>query len=51
MDVIFKGAENMLLIFVIACIIVFASLCVDLISGLYKDKLRGEKSSSLGLNV
>lgn len=49
MDVIFKGAENMLLIFVIACIIVFASMCVDLISGLYKAKLRGEIRSSFGL--
>ncbi len=46
---IFKGAENMLVIVVLACIIVFVAMCVDLVSGLHKAKQRKEIRSSYGL--
>lgn len=49
MDELFKGAENMLVIIVLACIIVFMAMCVDLISGLHKAKQRKEIRSSYGL--
>lgn len=49
MERLFEGAENMLVIVVAACIIVFIAMCVDLISGLHKAKLRGEMRSSFGL--
>ena len=40
---------NMLLIIVVACLIVFGAMAIDLMSGLYKAKQRGEVSSSWGL--
>lgn len=46
---IFQGADNMLMIVVIACIIVLFAMSLDLASGLYKAKLRGEIRSSWGL--
>jgi hypothetical protein len=46
---IFDGAENMLVIVVLACIIVFIAMCVDLVSGLHKAKQRKEIRSSYGL--
>lgn len=49
MDELFKGAENMLVIIVLACNIVFMAMCVDLISGLHKAKQRKEIRSSYGL--
>lgn len=49
MDELFKGAENMLVIIVLACIIVFMAMCVDLISGLHKARQRKEIRSSFGL--
>ena len=49
MDELFKGAENMLVIIVLACVIVFMAMCVDLISGLHKAKQRKEIRSSYGL--
>lgn len=46
---IFQGAENMLSIVVIACIVVLFAMMLDLASGLYKAKIRGEIRSSWGL--
>lgn len=46
---IFDGAENMLAIVVLACMIVFIAMCVDLVSGLHKAKQRKEIRSSYGL--
>ena len=46
---IFQELENMLMIVVIACIIVLFAMSLDLASGLYKAKLRGEIRSSWGL--
>lgn len=46
---LFQGSENMLLIVVLACIIVILAIVFDLISGLYKAKLRGDFRSSLAL--
>lgn len=46
---IFDGAENMLIIVVLACMIVFVAMCVDLASGLHKAKQRKEIRSSYGL--
>lgn len=46
---VFEGAENMLTIVVIACVLVLMSMMIDLASGLYKAKLRGEIRSSWGL--
>lgn len=46
---LFNDSENMLAIIVIACIIVLFAMCVDLCSGLYKAKQRGEIRSSWGL--
>ncbi|MBD5217501.1 MAG: phage holin family protein [Bacteroidales bacterium] len=46
---IFKGAENMLSIVVLACFIVLCAMIIDLISGLVKAKQRGELRSSWGL--
>lgn len=44
------GAENMFLIIVVACIIVFVAMAIDLVSGLNKAKQRGEVRSSYGLS-
>lgn len=49
MTELFDGAENMLAIVVLACIIVFVAMCVDLVSGLHKAKQRKEIRSSYGL--
>ncbi|MDH6308054.1 hypothetical protein M2451_002573 [Dysgonomonas sp. PFB1-18] len=49
MGEVFQGAENMLMIVVLACIIVFIAMCVDLVSGLHKAKQRKEIRSSYGL--
>lgn len=46
---VFEGAENMLTIVVIACVVVLFAMMLDLASGLYKAKLRGEIRSSWGL--
>ena len=46
---IFDGTENMLTIVVIACVVVLFAMSIDLASGLYKAKLRGEIRSSWGL--
>lgn len=46
---VFEGAENMLIIVVIACVLVLMAMMIDLASGLYKAKLRGEIRSSWGL--
>lgn len=46
---VFEGAENMLTIVVIACVLVLMAMMIDLASGLYKAKLRGEIRSSWGL--
>ena len=46
---LFNDSGNMLAIIVIACIIVMFAMCVDLCSGLYKAKQRGEIRSSWGL--
>ncbi len=43
------GVVDMLAIVVIACIIVLFAMVIDLASGLYKAKLRGEIRSSWGL--
>ncbi len=44
------GADNMFLIIVVACIIVFVAMVIDLASGLNKAKQRGEVRSSYGLS-
>ena len=44
------GADNMFLIIVVACIIVFIAMVIDLASGLNKAKQRGEVRSSYGLS-
>ena len=46
---VFSGAENMLTIVVVAMVIVLFAMTLDLASGLYKAKLRGEIRSSWGL--
>lgn len=46
---VIQGAENMLTIVVIACIVVLFAMTLDLASGLYKAKIRGEIRSSWGL--
>lgn len=46
---IFKINGDMLLIVVIACIIVFCAMMLDLASGLYKARQRGEVHTSWGL--
>lgn len=46
---VFNGAENMLTIVVVAMMVVFFAMMLDLASGLYKAKLRGEIRSSWGL--
>lgn len=46
---IFDGAANMLTIVVVACVVVIFAMMLDLASGLYKAKLRGEIRSSWGL--
>lgn len=46
---IFSGAEEMLSVVVMACIIVLCAMVIDLISGLAKAKQRGEIRSSWGL--
>lgn len=46
---IFQGAENMLTVVVIACLVVLLAMALDLASGLYKAKIRGEIRSSWGL--
>ena len=45
----FVGIENMLSIVVVAMVIVLFAMMLDLASGLYKAKLRGEIRSSWGL--
>lgn len=45
----FEGIENMLSIVVVAMVIVLFAMMLDLASGLYKAKLRGEIRSSWGL--
>lgn len=47
--VVFAGAENMLTIVVFACVIVLFAMMLDLASGLYKAKQRGEVRTSWGL--
>ena len=49
MDELFKGAENMLVIIVLACIIVFMAMCVDLGGRRLITKQRKEIRSSYGL--
>ena len=49
MDSLLNGAQMMLTIIVIACIIVMVAMCIDLSSGLAKAKIRGEIKSSWGL--
>ncbi len=39
----------MLTVIVIACVLVLGAMCIDLVSGLYKAKQRGEIRSSWGL--
>lgn len=46
---IFAGVGLLLLQVCLAAFIVFMAMCVDLASGLYKAKLRGEVHSSWGL--
>lgn len=46
---IFQGAANMLTVVVVACVVVLLAMMLDLASGLYKAKLRGEIRSSWGL--
>lgn len=46
---IFHGAENMLTIVVVAMIVVLIAMSIDLASGVYKAKLRGEVRSSEAL--
>ncbi len=46
---VFNGAANMLTIAVVACVVVLFAMMLDLVSGLYKAKLRGEIRSSWGL--
>ena len=46
---LFEGAANMLTIVVIAMVVVFIAMLLDLASGLYKAKLRCEIRSSWGL--
>lgn len=46
---IISGAANMLTIVVVAMVIVLFAMMLDLASGLYKAKLRGEIRSSWGL--
>lgn len=46
---IFKGADNMISIIVMAMVIVFIAMMLDLVSGLYKAKQRGEIRSSQAL--
>ncbi len=46
---VFNGAANMLTIVVVACVVVLFAMMLDLASGLYKAKLRGEIRSSWGL--
>jgi len=43
---IFDGIEEMIVIVVIACVVVLFAMALDLASGLYKAKLRGEVRSS-----
>lgn len=50
MKSIMFGAENMFLIIVVACVIVFVAMIIDLASGLNKAKQRGEVRSSYGLS-
>ena len=50
MKSIMCGAENMFLIIVVACVIVFVAMIIDLASGLNKAKQRGEVRSSYGLS-
>jgi len=49
MTELFEGTENMLAIVVLACVIVFMAMAIDLGSGLYKAKQRKEIRSSYGL--
>jgi len=46
---VFSGAENMLTIVVVAMMVVFVAMMLDLASGLYKAKLRGDVRSSQAL--
>lgn len=46
---VFNGAADMLTIVVVACVVVLFAMMLDLASGLYKAKLRGEIRSSWGL--
>ena len=48
MEIVYSIKE-MLIVVVIACIIVFMAMMIDLASGLYKAKQRGELRSSWGL--
>ena len=50
MKSIMCGAENMFLIIVVACVIVFVAMIIDLASGLNKAKQRGEVRNSYGLS-
>lgn len=49
MTEIIKEAQSMLVIVVLACIIVFIAMFIDLISGLHKARQRKEIRSSYGL--
>lgn len=46
---IFEGTGSMMLIVVMACLVVLVAMSIDLASGLYKAKLRGEFRSSQAL--
>ena len=46
---IFNGIENMLAVVVVAMVIVLFAMSIDLASGLYKAKLRGELRTSQAL--
>lgn len=46
---IFQEAANMLAVVAVACVVVLFAMMIDLASGLYKAKLRGEIRSSWGL--
>jgi len=43
---IFEGAENMIVVVVVAMLVVLLAMMLDLVSGLYKAKLRGDTRSS-----
>lgn len=49
MKSILAGTENMLTVVVVAMLVVFMAMLLDLASGLYKAKLRGEIHTSWGL--